>query len=197
MLAVTWPSQVLAQDAVEDFGESVEEDIIPVIRDTAGLRIKLAEQTQNPKTKDIVFDVILYSQIRSDRVSIEWDVRGSGALVSPESSTIISVDPGEVHTIQIIVRPQAFGVTNLSITVEAFESEGTFVSTAFQRIYSYEDGTRGPIPGEYQTLELVFMLTDIARVLLYIFVLILVVRIGYQMFQNWLNHSEELAALME
>jgi hypothetical protein len=193
-VVVAFPFQVLAQttdgQVVPDLSNNLEQDTQPEIKDVEGLRLELAEQVQDPDTKNITFDIVVYSQIRSDRVQLNWSLDGAGSLVGERTQVSFSVDPGSVKRIPIVVRPRARGISNLRITVEAFEAQGTYLASAFQRIYSLEDGTRLPRTQPYWNLVLVSTVRSVAVFFLYIFGGVLILVAGYGVFQRWLNLKE-------
>jgi hypothetical protein len=188
------PSPAFAQDSEQDSAngltDNLEEDIVPVIEDVEGLRLKLVEHSQEPDTKEIVFDIVIYSQIRSDRVQLNWSIDGVSTLESEGNQLSFRVDPGTVKKVRIVVKPRDRGVSNLRIRVEAFEVEGTYLATAFQRVYSLEDGTRLPRTDTYRFNQVVAMVRGVAQFLLYLFGFLLVASAGYGVFRRWLDLKE-------
>lgn len=174
----------------EELTEQAEQDEV-VIKDVEGLRLQVAEQTQNPETQEIIFDIVVYSQIRSDRVTMTWNISGVSQLQSEERRLDFKLDPGDIKRFQIVVRPRRRGISQLNITIEAFEAQGTFLATASQPIYSYDGGLRLPVTGQFQTLQLVSSVKGIANTLLQVTIVLLVLRLGYGIFQAWLNRREE------
>ncbi len=197
ILAFFIVTPVSAQENPNNLSDAeIEESIEPVIKDVEGLRIKLIEHPQDPETKNVRFTVVVYSQIRSDRVQLRWSLNGGTDLITPYDQVSFRVDPGTVKTTQIVVKPRTRGVSILSVEVEAFEIEGSYLSTGFKRIYSLGDGRRLPITSTYNQLEIVVGVKGTATTFLQIALFLLIIRAGYGIFQKWLNRTEEIEGII-
>ncbi len=197
ILAFFIVTPVSAQENPNNLSDAeIEESIEPVIKDVEGLRIKLIEHPQDPETKNVRFTVVVYSQIRSDRVQLRWSLNGGTDLITPYDQVSFRVDPGTVKTTQTVVKPRTRGVSILSVEVEAFEIEGSYLSTGFKRIYSLGDGRRLPITSTYNQLEIVVGVKGTATTFLQIALFLLIIRAGYGIFQKWLNRTEEIEGII-
>jgi hypothetical protein len=174
---------VFAQEEVELSPPQV------VIRDSEGIKLKLVKQVQNPSTKEVVFDLVIYSLIDSDRVQVTWTVSGASEVIS-EPISVLSMKKNTVYERQLVIRPRELGVSTITARVEAFEAEGTFVSTATSTIGSFEDGMIFPTTSEYQLANVLITIRFVAVIILVFYILGLVVVVGYLRYKALIAKDE-------
>jgi len=113
------------------------QDEQPVIQDVQGLRLQIAQHTQDPYTKEVRLDVVVYSQITSDRVQVVWSVNGVSKLLNPAGGVVtLSVQPNQYYVTSAVILPQGLGNTQIVARVQAFQADGTYISTASKNIGS-------------------------------------------------------------
>ncbi len=174
--------------------EAVSTD--PVIKDVAGLRLQLVEHTQDPSSQQVKFELVIYSQIDSDRVQVTWTVKGSGKLNNESKQTIAKIESGKVYRAEALVQPQAQGTIELSAKVEAFAADGIRLSTASQTIGVYPSREIFPITANYRIAQIALVLRAISAVGIILILGFFLAKFAYKLFRKWLDRDEheELAA---
>lgn len=166
------------------------EEVLPTIKDNSQLQLALVHATQNPDTKDITYELLIYSQIASDRVQVSWRVTGNTQLITPSNTPAFSMAKDSVRRVKVTVRPRSNGLSNIAFTVQIFEARGTVVSTANQDIFTTRDGTVFPVTPSYQTLQFVGIARSVAQAVLTLALLVFGLYILYRIFSRWLNPPE-------
>lgn len=175
------PLHVLAATQEEQL-DAVNDQV--VIKDVEGLRLNLVQQTQDPGTKEVKFDLVIYSQITSDRVKVSWTVTGSSELITDKSENLY-ITPGNTYTASATIKPRTYGATKLIVVVEAYEIEGTYISTASKELGTFTNGEIYPITDEYKAAQLTYYLKFIAIIIIGILVLAVVVLLLLKRFTKW------------
>jgi len=185
VLILSVPLHVLAATQEEQL-DAVDDQI--VIKDVEGLRLNLVQQTQDPGTKEVRFDLVIYSQITSDRVQISWSVTGSSELITDKSESMY-LTPGNTYTASATVKPRTFGATKLIVTVEAYEIEGTYISTASKEFGTFTNGEIYPITDEYKAAQLTYYLQFVAIIIIVILFLGVTIIFLLKRFTKWYHKA--------
>jgi hypothetical protein len=175
-----------------------EQEMAPVIKDSAGFQLAIVPSFQNPDTKEVNYKLVIYSQIRTDRLFVSWVVTGGAELVAAdktEGSVTLSVQENQTYTIPVTLKPRLQGLSNLFFTVEAFEAEGTYVATASQDVFSDRAGTIVPMASQVTIIQIALLIRGVAENILKLIGLIAVVLIGYRVFSSWLGPKAGKSAL--
>lgn len=162
----------------------------PVIKDSAGFQLAIVPSFQNPDTKEINYKLVIYSQIRTDRLFVSWVVTGGAELVAAdktEGSITLSVQKDQTYTVPVIMKPRLQGLSNLFFTVEAFEAEGTYVATASQDVFSDRTGTIVPMASQVTIIQIALIIRGVAENTLKVIGLVALVLIAYRVFNYWLG----------
>lgn len=161
----------------------------PVIRDVEGLRIKLVQQVQDPGSKDIRYDMVIFSQFTSDRVQVTWDVQGGAEIISPtDKKALLTVKDNGIQTTSAVIRPRVEKSTvQLQVRVEAFEAQGTYVATAAKSFGILEGLVIAPTPSQYQIATAIYIGRTVTIAVLVMVLLAAAAYFGSLRFREWLN----------
>lgn len=159
------------------------------IQDTRGLNLELVQHTQNPYSKTVQLDLVIYPQFTSDRVQITWDVEGVGELVSEEKQTL-AVRPGQVYIKSAVVQPKVRGALITVASVQAFEAEGTYVATASKTVGVFDGGDLSPATDNYGIAQLLYFTQVVATWLGIITAIGLSILITYERWQAWVHRYD-------
>lgn len=179
---------VQAQQTGQLSQEQMTTDQAPEIIDTSALRAEFKAYTQDPKSKVVRFEMILKSQIKSDRVTVQWAVTGTSRVVDGfKTRTDLSVEPGKTYTIPIEVRTTGFGISEVYGKAEAFQAEGSSIATVRKTYFVNESGEVLPITADYTSKKNMSLVIDI---LIWIGIAIVAIvggLIGFRFFVKWFN----------
>jgi hypothetical protein len=172
--------------------DAMEEDRAPVIDDVEGLRAEFRQYTQSFDTKEMRYEMVLHSNLNSDRVKITWyltTLDGRGAIFKDKSEAIryIEIKRGEAYSIPITIIPTGRGEVELLGVVESFRAEATFTVTVKKVFATNSLGEILPLTSDYQTSK---GLIVIRNILIYLcgFVFIIFGSIkGAVYFRRWLR----------
>ncbi len=185
LLVLLTPNLVHAQESMEFEPPKI------VIQDTEGLKVQLVTHTQNPDDKTVRLELVIYSQIQSDRVQISWESNGVVEILSDVTETL-SLVPNQTYTTFIIVRPRFFGVSTITAKVEAFEAQGTYTATASLTIGSYTDGSVFPVTSEFLTAQTVNTINKLMKLVFWGYVLVFALYFAYQQYKRFLKKDENI-----
>lgn len=172
-----------------------------------GLRIDLVEGIQDPETKIIIFEMILQSDIDSDRVLINWNLSGNARFQDPaERRKNISIRKNERYTIPISIVPVGVGENGVGISevvgeAEAFFVNSSIVSSVRKRFFSNidsevvivkntQDGLVLEPPDEYTGLKNTIIFRNVFYAILIASLSILVIVSGIFIFLKYLNKED-------
>lgn len=169
-----------------------------VIQDVDGLRAEFKEYTQDPSSKKIKYEMILKSNIDSDRVRIVWTISGGGIFEVQEGYTIdkntargnIIVRKGQTYTIPIVVTVTSEGITELLGRAEAFLAESTYIATVRKNFAANSDAEVLPLTDAYlqaRTLNLIF---NIIVIILITAASLFALFIAIKRFIKWLDKDD-------
>lgn len=176
---------VIAQD------ENVQ-DQAPVINDVEGLRAEFKQYTQDPESKEVKFELVLKSNLDSDRVRVTWSLMtldGKGSVFKDPSQSIkfINIQKGQNYTIPITIIPTGKGEVQLLGKVESFKAGATFTVTASKVYASNTIQEILPLTNDYVSARRNVLLKNIA-IFVGLFALTIFIFIrGTKQFKIWLN----------
>jgi hypothetical protein len=173
-------SPVLAQSNNQINSESV-------IQDVEGLRLRLVQNTQDPETKQIRFDLTVTSQITSDRVQLKWEAPGA-EIVRGEASVNFAVSAGNSYTYSIFIRPRILGVMNVRATVQAFQVDGIKLASATKTIAFSTAGEVFPKAGNHDLAILVNTIRQTSATIFVVLAAIGAALLIAKLFGGWLNN---------
>ncbi|MEO6729547.1 MAG: hypothetical protein ABIM99_06525 [Candidatus Dojkabacteria bacterium] len=147
--------------------EAASADKPAEIKDFDGLRAEFKQETQDPDSKNITFNMILKSNINSDRVRIDWTLSGTSKLLNDKDKTkTLSIKQGETYTIPITITPTSEGVTEIYGTAQSVNVDSSFLVTV-RKNFAFNNSLEVlPITSEYTTARTLSIVKSIVLVLL-------------------------------
>ncbi len=186
LVVLVLPIGALAQQVADQ----TTQDQTPVIQDVQGLRLQIAQHTQDPYTKEVRLDVIVYSQITSDRVQVVWTINGVSRLVSPDNGiATLSVVPNTYYVTSAIISPQGIGNTQIVARVQAFQADGAYISTASKNIASQANRDLFPSTPQYVAAQIALAVRGFAAFALIVIILIVLGYLIFLQFKKWLDRD--------
>lgn len=164
-----WPvsTKVSAQTNEEMFTQSQTQ-----IVNAEGVRLELIQATQNPDNKTIRYDLKITSQIRSDRVQLRWEILGPAEIALGEKAVTMNLTVGGVYQQSITILPRGSGRVDLRAIVEAFQIDGTRLSTATQTMFFQPNGEiLYPQTQQHSLAKIVYLIRSVSGTLLLALVL--------------------------
>lgn len=155
---------------------SQTEETKPVIKDLDGLRLEIVQRTQDPTTKEVQFDLVIYPKLTSERVQLTWTVTGTSELLTPEKVNLSIVEQNPL-VVSAILKPRQLGVTEVLAKVEVFSAGGVFLATAKKTFGTFASGQVYPISNDFRLAEMVGAVRSTA-----IFLLVLIALYWVSMF---------------
>src|SRR5688500_16466537 len=70
--------------------ELIQEDAPAEIDDFSGLRAELNQYTQDASSKEVTFEMVLKSNVDSDRVRVTWELEGR-SIFAPSSDIVVEM----------------------------------------------------------------------------------------------------------
>lgn len=188
LLSMGFPMLIYAQSQLQEGAEAIEFDASTKITDVEGLQLELVQNTQDPGSKEIQFDLVIKSEITSDRVQIIWEVNGKSEIVNTEQQVCtLSVAKGETYRVSLTIKPRAFGITDISAKVEAFQIDGTRVASASKTIGSYENGEVFPPTEGHDLAKTLYFARILGTVAVGVLGTVAVGYFAYRRFNRWLS----------
>jgi len=158
------------------------------IEDVEGLRAEFKEYTQDPDSKIVKYEMILNSNIDSDRVKITWTLRGVSSFVDKtQASKNITVQKGKTYAISIEVLPSGKGVTELVGKSEAFTVNGSFIATVRKNFATNADQEVLPFTEAYTTAKRISTIKSLVITSLLLIAAAAAAFFGYKKFKVWLS----------
>lgn len=185
MALITSPLIILAQTQEESLQAENEQ---ATIEDVEGLRAEFKEYTQDPESKKVKYEMILNSQIDSDRVKITWSLRGSSTFVDKAQATKnITVQKGKSYSISIEVLPSDKGVTELVGKAEAFTINGNFVATVRKNFATNSDLEVLPLTDAYKQSKSISTVKNVLITSVFMVAIAAGLYFGFKKFRVWLE----------
>jgi hypothetical protein len=160
-----------------------------VIQDVEGLRLQIVQHTQDPQSKEVRLDVVVYSQITSDRVQVVWSVSGVSRLLTSDVMSL-SVEPDKSYVVSAFIVPQGFGTTQVLARVQAFQADGTYISTATKTIGSLATQEVVPVTTQYRVAQIVLFIRTFALVVLLLILVVILAIAGFIRFKKILDRND-------
>jgi hypothetical protein len=168
------------------------------VQDVESLRASFNEYTQNPANKRVKFEMVLKSNIDSDRVRITWTTQGPSIFEDQSGYTIdgntargnIAIRKGQTYTIPIEVTVAGEGINELFGKAEAFQAESTFVATVRKNYASNESGEVLPLTDAYNQAKTQNTILNIIVVVIAVVAILVAIYFALRQFLKWLDKDE-------
>lgn len=168
------------------------------ISDVEGLRTEFKQYTQSPSTKTIKFEMILKSNIDSDRVRIVWTTSGPNFIPEQEGYVVnltsarkdIVIEKGKSYVIPIEITVLNTGVNEIFGRAEAFTAESAYIATVRKNYGSNPDGEVLPLTDEYNRAKTLNTILNIVVIILIIVVILAIGFILLKKFLSWLDKED-------
>jgi len=168
------------------------------IQDVDGLRAEFKEYTQSPSTRKVKYEMILKSNIDSDRVRITWTTDGanifeqqSGYIVEGSTAkTDIAIREGQTYSIPIEVTVTGEDINELFGKAEAFLAASTYVATVRKNYASNKEGEVLPLTSEYTQSKTQNTILNIVVIVVVVLVILIGLFFALRMFLKWLDRDE-------
>lgn len=168
------------------------------IQDVEGLRAQFVEYTQDPATKVIKFEMILVSNIDSDRVRITWNTNGANVFKPQAGYEItgntargnISIKKGETYRIPISLEITGSGINELTGKAEAFLADSTFIATVRKNFATNEDAEVLPLTDSFTQARTRNLIFNAVIIILIVVAISLAIYFALKTFIRWLDKDE-------
>ncbi len=168
-----------------------QSDQAPVIQDVEGLRADFNQETQDPESKQVTFEMILKSGIDADRVKITWTLQGSSKFVNDTDATKdITIQSGKTYSIPITILPTGYGVTELRGQAEAFKADGSYLVLVRKNFASNASQEVLPLTAEYNQAKTLSIVKTVVIVAIIFVILAIGAFLGFKKFAKWLNRND-------
>lgn len=179
------------QELLDEQEEELQEDAPAEIDDFAGLRAELKQYTQDPGSKEVLFEMILTSNVDSDRVRVTWELQGRSVFAATADLVVeMEIKKGESYTIPITVRPTSKGVTELYGKVQSYELGNSFLVTVRKNYASNENAEILPITDEYKEAKLQHTFINIGKYIVLTLILIVAGVFGLRALKTWYGRDD-------
>jgi hypothetical protein len=179
------------QEQLDEQEEELQEGEEAEIDDFAGLRAELNQYTQNPGSKEVKFEMVLESNIDSDRVRVTWELKGRSVFAEHSDPVVeMLIEKGQTYTIPITVIPTSKGVTELYGKVQSYELGNSFVVTVRKNYASNEAGEILPISDSYKQAKLQHTFLNLFKYLVLILIAIGSAFLGLKALKSWYGRDD-------
>ncbi len=170
----------------------------PEIQDVEGLRAEFKEYTQDPASRKIKYEMVLKSNIDSDRVRVTWTTTGANVFEAQSGYTIegttargnISVKKGQTYTIPIEVTVTGEAINELFGRVEAFLASSTYVATVRKNYASNAEGEVLPLTDQYNQAKTQNTILNVVVIVIVIALILVGLFVALKLFLRWLDKDE-------
>ena len=165
---------------VENEETLYQEDRPADVSSTQALEVSFKEYTQNPSTKVARFEMILKSNVDSDRVRVTWTISGQ-SIATNENQLIrnLTVQAGQTYSIPIDVKPLGYGVTEVYGVAKIVGADSNQLATVRKNFASNNSAEILPLTDEYNQAKVFSIIWLIVRTLVIGLVLIAVGFFGF------------------
>jgi hypothetical protein len=176
-----------SEESVDLFNEDKEVEIT----DVQSLKADFKQYTQDPDSKIVKFEMILTSQINSDRLRITWTVSGISKPVDDNQlTTVLDIKAGQTYTIPIEVTPTGYGVSEVYGKAQAFGADSNVIATVRKNYASNEMGEILPITDDYKNKKLFNLVFSIIKLILILVFVFIGIFFGFKKFTKWYNAND-------
>lgn len=184
------PTNVLAQQTQPS--DLFNQNESPVIQDVEGLRAEFKQYTQDPATKIVKFEMILTSDIDTDRLKVTWTTSGPNVFADTTQATVVAtIEKGKTYTIPIELKVLGYGVNELFGKAEAVKPDSTYIATIRKDFASNESGEVLPLTEDYNQQKTLNTIKNIVLVVVIVAVILIGGFFGLKRFIKWLDKDEE------
>lgn len=169
------------------FAQSTGESI--VVGDNAFV-VQLQREVQNPENKYITYNFVIYSNIDSDRVELEWSVSGASQAVSDKFKTL-SVNAGEQINEQFVIWPRAAGKTNVRVELRSYAAESNHVAAANDEFITDPNFEIAPTTDEYEQAKQNLTIRNVIIAVVVGLVAIIGGFLAFARFKKWLDRGKK------
>jgi len=161
------------------------------VKDVEGFRADFKQNTQDPDTKIVKFEMILKSNIDSDRVEINWEVDGVSVFKDKGKKNLkTSIQGGKTYDIPIELIVAGSGITELRGKAEAFKADSSFLITVRKDFATNSNLEILPISQDYSTAKNVSLIKNIIVILVIVGIILFIGLIALKRFVKWLNKDD-------
>jgi len=178
LLSPAFAQEAESTDPLTDTEEDklFEEDRPAEITDVQALRAEFKQYTQDPSSKIAKFEMILKSNIDSDRIRVTWTIKGvSNAVNEAQLNLTLGVKKGGVYTLPVEVVPITTGVTEIYGKAQAFGADANVVATVRKNFASNSNGEILPLTEDFNSKKNMNLIINILKI---VFVVLLLSMIG-------------------
>jgi hypothetical protein len=120
---------------------------------------------------------------------MRWETIGPAEIVLGEKSANLNLTVGGTYQYSVVILPRASNRADLRAVVEAFQIDGTRLSSATQTMFFQPDGEiLYPVTPQHNTAKLVYLVRSVSgSILVFLLVTGLVYRAG-RVLINWLKN---------
>jgi len=182
----------------QDFSQVSERAII---KDEARVRLELTQQTQDPATGIIRFNLKIISKVNTDRARLVWRLNGQSNFVDKQKTSVaFNLKENQSYTTFIEVIPVVFKPTSKEIIWKASELfaqidvilvDGHIQATARQNFATRFDGTALPITESYQQALNNYNNTQLFMKFLTIVGILVLILFAYKFIKKWASIDEK------
>lgn len=170
----------------------------PQIQDVEGLRAEFKEYTQDPATRKIKYEMILKSNIDSDRVRITWTTTGANVFEPQPGYTIegtvargnVSIKKGQTYSIPIEITVTGEAVNELFGRAEAFLASSTYVATVRKNYASNAEGEVLPLTDQYNQAKTQNLILNVLVIIIAVVLILVGLYTALKLFLKWLDKDE-------
>jgi hypothetical protein len=155
---------------------------------------KLIQRTQNPANKTIIFIMEIHSNIKSDRVLINWEIKGEAIITDtyPQKGILI-VAPENTYNIPIEIKPGPDSVVELYGKAEAFLVDGTKITTVRKNFLTNSESEILPLTEEYLKAKRKHQIITLIRNIAITVTVLILTGFGVKKFLNYLKRDDVAA----
>lgn len=171
---------------VEDEEMLYEENRPADVTSTQALEVTFVQHTQNPSSKVAQFEMILKSNINSDRVRVTWEVKGQSIAVNEDQLIRnLTVKQNETYSIPLDVKPLGYGVTEVYGVARVVGADSSQLATVRKNFAANNSAEILPLTDEYNQAKVFSIIWLIARTTTIVLVLVVSGFVAFKKFVSW------------
>ncbi|MCA9386771.1 hypothetical protein KC669_01930 [Candidatus Dojkabacteria bacterium] len=168
-----------------------EQDRPADVSSSQALEVTFKEYVQNPSSKVARFEMVLKSNVNSDRVRVTWTI--SGQSIAPNEDQLIknlTVRTNETYIIPIDVKPLGYGVTEVYGVARIVGADSGQVATVRKNFAANSSAEILPITDEYNQAKVFSIIWLIVRTVVIGLIVIAIGFFGFRRFVKWYKTDE-------